>query len=173
MQVYEAATSDAEEIARLHVSVWCKTYKSLAPAEVHAALGIGFRTEQWLQLLSAEPPISNVILAKDGSELVGFCCGGPSSNTELNGRGEIKSLYVSAAHHGQGIGRKLFSMMADQLVRAGHSRIALSVVEGNSPAIEFYEHLGGQLGGRFIDPGPIWKSTNLIYVWDNVAGLTK
>jgi len=45
------------------------------------------------------------------------------------------------------------------------------VVNGNDHAIAFYQHLGGQRIGRYTDPGPIWRSDNLVYAWDDLTAL--
>ena len=45
------------------------------------------------------------------------------------------------------------------------------VVVGNAPAIAFYEALGGRKAGAYTDPGPMWRSENLFYVWDDLAPL--
>jgi hypothetical protein len=52
-----------------------------------------------------------------------------------------------------------------------HRAIGLGVVVGNDAAIVFYEALDGIQIGRYVDPGPIWRSDNLIYVWDDIDGL--
>lgn len=41
---------------------------------------------------------------------------------------------------------------------------ALSGLVGNETAIAFYEALGGLVSGKYIDPGPLWRSDNLIFV---------
>jgi RimJ/RimL family protein N-acetyltransferase len=50
-------------------------------------------------------------------------------------------------------------------------RAALSVVKGNEQAMAFYEALGGRIAGEHIDPGPVWRSHNVMFVWDDVASL--
>ena len=50
---------------------------------------------------------------------------------------------------------------------------ALGVVVGNKPAMAFYEALGGRVAGTYIDPGPLWRSDNLIFVWDEVSDLVR
>ena len=49
--------------------------------------------------------------------------------------------------------------------------MALGVVEGNQPAIDFYTKLGGRLAGSYTDAGPLWRSRNQIMVWDDLQAL--
>lgn len=53
----------------------------------------------------------------------------------------------------------------------GYSGAALGVVAGNDGAVAFYQALGGRLAGRYLDPGPLWRSENLIFVWDELSEL--
>ncbi|WP_312164905.1 hypothetical protein [Phenylobacterium sp.] len=41
----------------------------------------------------------------------------------------------------------------------------------DAAAIAFYEALGGRRAGRFTDPGPLWRSDNIVFVWDELADL--
>ena len=47
----------------------------------------------------------------------------------------------------------------------------LSVVKGNEAAIALYEALNGRPAGQYIDPGPVWRSQNILFVWHDVASL--
>jgi hypothetical protein len=49
--------------------------------------------------------------------------------------------------------------------------VALGVVDGNDRAVAFYQHLGGRRIGRYTDAGPVWRSDNLAYAWDDLAAL--
>jgi hypothetical protein len=51
--------------------------------------------------------------------------------------------------------------------------IGLGVVIGNETALNFYQALGAHLVGRYQDPGPLWRSDNLLYAWDDLALLTE
>ena len=64
-----------------------------------------------------------------------------------------------------------YAALAEQIASWGYRGAALGVVVGNEPAIAFYESLGGRGAGKYIDPGPLWRSDNLIFVWDEVSDL--
>lgn len=42
---------------------------------------------------------------------------------------------------------------------------------GNDLAIAFYEAQGGRRAGAYSDPGPLWRSHNLLYAWDDLTAL--
>jgi hypothetical protein len=39
------------------------------------------------------------------------------------------------------------------------------VVDGNEPAIAFYDALGGTRVGEYTDAGPVWRSRNIVMAW--------
>lgn len=59
--------------------------------------------------------------------------------------------------------------MAAEALRRGETSLALGVVTANTPAIAFYERLGGREVGRYRDPGPLWRSVNIAYAWDDLS----
>lgn len=166
-----AEVGDAEAIADLHVAVWRQTYGDLAPAEAIATLNEAFRFEKWKAMLSAPKPDQHVLLAEKGNMLVGIGAAGAPSDEAFGGRGEIKFLYIASDLKRQGLGRKLMKMLAIHLRDRQYPGAALSVVEGNQAAADFYTALGAKVIGGYIDPGPIWRSQNIIMGWDSLEQL--
>ena len=41
----------------------------------------------------------------------------------------------------------------------------------NLPARAFYEAQGGKLIASYVDPGPNWRSDNVVYAWHDFAAL--
>jgi ribosomal protein S18 acetylase RimI-like enzyme len=164
-----ATLEDAAAIARLHVAVWRETYRELAPPSVVRALDEAERRERWTRSLGAEEPTAATFVIETEEKLAAFGhCGSPS-HPSFGARGEVKFLYVGRAHARKGFGRKLLATMAEALSGRGYSGFGLGVVVGNAPAIAFYEALGGTVLARYTDPGPLWPSENLLYVWDGPA----
>lgn len=56
----------------------------------------------------------------------------------------LEDLFVRPAWRGQGVGRALLTHLAADARRAGAARLEWAVLEWNSPAIAFYEHLGAR-----------------------------
>jgi GNAT superfamily N-acetyltransferase len=54
----------------------------------------------------------------------------------------LEDLFVRPAQRGKGIGKALLSHLARQCVANGRSRLQWSVLDWNTPSIEFYKSLG-------------------------------
>lgn len=171
--VREAKTSDAAELARLHVAVWRETYRQLAPVEAFAALDETRRLAFWLDKFAHPAGRQVILLAELDGNLVGFTLASESANPQIGAMAEIKLLYIDRRFARQGIGRHLLAEVALCLKNSGFTGAALGVVEGNTPAIRFYSALGGQELGRYTDSGPLWLSPNIIYAWHDIEQLLR
>jgi ribosomal protein S18 acetylase RimI-like enzyme len=161
--IRRARPEDATPIARLHVKTWRETYRDLAPENAVRTLDLPYRHAVWVKMLD-EATRTVLVGERDGS-LVAIGSSGPATAPELEPHGEINTLYVDAAMAGRGIGRRMMAALAADLQARGFSSAALGVVAANARATAFYERLGGACAGRYTDPGPHWRSENLIYVW--------
>jgi ribosomal protein S18 acetylase RimI-like enzyme len=164
-----AVPADAPEIAALHVAVWRSTYRDLAPPEAIRLLDEPRRQAQWEAMLAKAE--RTMLVAERNGQIVGIGTAGAATVPELGERGEILYLYVDPTYARAGIGRALMRRLALALQAQGYRSVALGVVEGNQPAIDFYSKLGGRLVGYYIDPGPLWRSRNQIIIWDDVETL--
>ena len=54
----------------------------------------------------------------------------------------LEDLFVRPAHRGKGIGKALLAYLAKLCVENGWSRLQWSVLDWNTPSIEFYKSLG-------------------------------
>jgi GNAT superfamily N-acetyltransferase len=54
----------------------------------------------------------------------------------------LEDLYVTPAHRGAGHGKALLAHLARRCVDAGYGRLEWSVLDWNTPAIDFYAGLG-------------------------------
>ncbi|MCZ2838735.1 GNAT family N-acetyltransferase [Modestobacter sp. VKM Ac-2985] len=54
----------------------------------------------------------------------------------------LEDLYVSPSHRGTGLGRELLRTLADECVARGFARLEWSVLDWNTPSIEFYRAAG-------------------------------
>ena len=54
----------------------------------------------------------------------------------------LEDLYVSPEHRGKGIGKALFTRVAANAVAEGCPRFEWSVLDWNTPSIDFYHQLG-------------------------------
>ena len=109
---------------------------------------------------------SPVIVAERAGRIAGFCAGTVDASPVYEGRAEIGSLYVDPAFKRQGLGRLLLDHVRALLLAEGAPGVGLGVVRGNDPAIAFYEAVGGRVAGAYVDPGKVWRSDNLLMVFD-------
>ena len=54
----------------------------------------------------------------------------------------LEDLYVQPAHRGRGLGRELLRTLAQECVDRGFARLEWSVLDWNTPSIEFYRAAG-------------------------------
>ena len=90
-------------------------------------------------------PCAEVLLAEIGGAAVGFALFFPSYSTFLAQPGlYLEDLFVDPAARGQGIGLALMSALAQLAVARGYGRFEWSVLDWNTPALEFYAALGAR-----------------------------
>lgn len=160
-----ALPGDAGAIAALHVEVWRETYRDMAPAEAYRLLDTARRLPYWQDVLGTADPGRGALVAEQDGALAGVISFGPALPPFRPGASEIKHLYVHGSARGTGLGRALLHRAFDRLRQAGQDCVQLAVVQENTPARAFYARTGGQECGAFIDPGPLWRSSNVIVGW--------
>lgn len=166
-----AQKADAPLIARLHFHTWRETYQGLAPQAAFDVVTEEVRLARWQGLLATEGSERTILVAEIDGQLAGFGMAGSASHEIFQSRAEIKFLYVGAAFKRRGVGRELLLHLVRHMMKAGYHGVGLGVVAGNHPAIAFYEGIGGTKAGTYIDPGPVWRSDNYLYVWDDLPVL--
>jgi ribosomal protein S18 acetylase RimI-like enzyme len=171
ISIRSAQEADALLIARLHFHTWRETYRGLAPQAAINAVTEEVRLDRWQRMLASKGGEQTILVAEVDGQLAGFGMAGPASHKIFQSRAEIKFLYVGAAFMRRGVGRKLLLHLARHMKEAGYSGIGLGVVAGNNPAITFYNEMRGTRVGNYTDPGPIWRSDNYLYVWDDLPAL--
>src|ERR1700758_2798796 len=93
-------------------------------------------------LFGDSPRLDCAITEWDG-EPVGFAVWVVNFST-FGGRHGIylEDLFVRPSHRGKGIGKALLTYLARECVENGWSRLQWSVLDWNTPSIEFYKSLG-------------------------------
>lgn len=95
------------------------------------------------ETLFGTDPAASVVLAVQGSEVVGFALWFRSYSTFLARPGiYLEDLFVFPSHRGQGVGRRLLAHLAGRAVERGFGRLEWAVLDWNSDAIRFYASLG-------------------------------
>jgi len=85
-------------------------------------------------------------IAEWNGEVAGFAVWFSNFST-FSGRSGIylEDLFVRPAQRGNGIGKALLAHLAKQCVANGWSRLQWSVLDWNTPSIEFYKSLGADM----------------------------
>ncbi|MCB0772225.1 MAG: GNAT family N-acetyltransferase [Flavobacteriales bacterium] len=65
--------------------------------------------------------------------------------------GYLEDIVVSEAARGHGIGEQLFKACAKECVRRGYHHLTWQVLDWNDGAIRFYERLGADLDGQWLN----------------------
>jgi GNAT superfamily N-acetyltransferase len=104
----------------------------ITEAELHAAL------------FAPNPPLDSV-LVDAGNTTVGFALWYFTFGTFSGRHGLfVEDIYVDQQHRGCGIGLALFRHMARIAVQRQCAEMTWNVLDWNTPAIEFYHHLGAR-----------------------------
>jgi GNAT superfamily N-acetyltransferase len=109
-----------------------------------AAHEVRLTEEQLTTALFGDSPavFGHVALAGDGT-VVGTALWFLTFSTWRGTHGiHLEDLYVQPAHRGTGLGRELLRTLAEVCVERGHSRLEWSVLDWNTPSIDFYRAAG-------------------------------
>jgi len=103
-------------------------------------------SEQLHDALFGDSPALYGHVATDGTgEVVGFALWFLSFSTWRGTHGvHLEDLYVSPDHRGTGLGRELLRTLAALCVERGYARLEWSVLDWNTPSIEFYRAAGAR-----------------------------
>lgn len=136
LQILPATPDDVPAILRLIKAL--AEYENLAhevvadEASIHAAL-------------FSERPVAEAVLARVGSDTVGFALFFHNFSTFLGRPGVyLEDLFVLPAFRGHGYGRALLAHLAGIALDRGCGRMEWSVLNWNAPAIGFYQSLGAK-----------------------------
>lgn len=93
--------------------------------------------------LFGEAPAAEAVIAEHAGETVGFALFFHNFSTWTGRRGlYLEDLYVTPAARGLGAGRALLVHLAGIAVARGCARFEWSVLDWNTPAIDFYRAMG-------------------------------
>jgi ribosomal protein S18 acetylase RimI-like enzyme len=145
----QARPGDAEAVALPHVRSWRENYRgALTDAFLDEALPEE-RLRVWHERLGHPPRNQFVQLAVDGAELRGFVC--VYRDHDPRWGSFIDNLHVERGSKRSGIGSTLLRQAGGWLsLRDSGLGIYLWVLEANSSARRFYEHLGARNAGATL-----------------------
>ena len=96
-------------------------------------------------LFGARPGAEAIVAEADG-EVVGFALFFHNFSTFLTRRGlYLEDLYVRQSQRGKGYGKGMLAHLARIAVQRGCGRFEWSVLDWNTPAIDFYKAMGAEI----------------------------
>jgi GNAT superfamily N-acetyltransferase len=159
-----ATDADADLIAAIHSASWQATYRGLLPDAFLDSEVAHERASYWRARLSAPGAERRIVLiAERAGEPIGFVCveRQPASPWGVL----LDNLHALPAHQGIGAGKLLMRAALDWAREHGEAQLYLYVLEGNAPAIAFYERQGWQFSGAEPDQMGGTDITALRYVY--------
>ena len=166
--ILPAGPTDAEDLARIHVTAWRETYRGLLPDALLARMSEVGHARRFRRELTNPHPGAVTLLAASRQGAFGYVVGGPS-RSGVEGEGEIALLYLLRAGQGRGAGKRLLQAAARALAAQGATSLAINVLRENLHARAFYEHLGGVADAARQEPGPGGQVWEVTYRWPEIG----
>jgi GNAT superfamily N-acetyltransferase len=138
--VRPALPEDAVRMGEVHVAVWREAYAGLMPAQFLAGLDPAVSAARFAERLAAPEPGRVVLVGTADDRVVGIASGGRSRDDPPEPPAEVYAVNVLAAHHGTGLGARLFEAVLDAV--AGDAPVSLWVAAQNARARSFYRRYG-------------------------------
>jgi GNAT superfamily N-acetyltransferase len=114
-------------------------------ADYERALSEVRLTEEQLRecLFGVSPALFGHVAEDDEGRVVGLALWFLNFSTWRGTHGiYLEDLYVQPAQRGRGLGKELLATLAAVCVERGYSRLEWSVLDWNTPSIDFYEAAG-------------------------------
>ena len=134
ISVRPALSSDAEDIAQVHLQAWREAYAHLLPAETLAGLDAAERTARWESILV--DGTTDVVVALEGTRVIGWASASAGRDPDAPRARELEGIYVLASHHGSGAAQGLLD------ASIGGEPAFLWMAEDNPRALAFYRRHG-------------------------------
>lgn len=138
-------TDSALELSLVYEESWKYAYKGIIPQDYLDSIPRG----RWAD--TAHQAGRHTLVAAEGERIVGTSCCCRSRLPDMNDWGEIISIYLLPEYMGRGYGRALLTAAVDTLREQGFADVFLWVLEENSRARGFYEKMGFNPSGRYLD----------------------
>jgi GNAT superfamily N-acetyltransferase len=142
MNMRQAKSGDATEIAKIHIDSWRTAYKGIVPDSQLAKFNHIQHSERFRQ--SLETNSEETYVAEIDMQIVGFLTIGPCRDDDIdqNTTGEIWGVYLDPNYWRKGIGRFLCEWAENIMSTRGYKQIILWVFADNIQSRKFYETIG-------------------------------
>ena len=133
---YITKSDDRRAISKVYEESWKYAYKDIVPQDYLDSIPEG----RWVSHIE-QIDRKNLVMVQDGM-IIGTSGFGKSRIEEMNGFGEIISLYFLPEYMGKGYGRLLLQAAVVELKKMGFDKVFLWALEENQKARYFYEKCG-------------------------------
>lgn len=134
---YITEQDDRLAVSKVYEESWKYAYQDIVPQDYLNSIPEG----QWASHID-QADRKSLLMLEDGM-IIGTSSFGKSSMAEMNGFGEIISLYFLPNYMGKGYGRLLLQAVISELKKMGFDKVFLWVLEENRNARYFYEKQSG------------------------------
>jgi GNAT superfamily N-acetyltransferase len=164
--IREAATGDADGIARAHVASWQTSYRGILPDGILDRIDVGQRAQSRREILARRSGLHLVAYDLTHGDIVGFCDAGPARATIIGG--EVYAIYL--LHHAKrhGLGGEMFERVKPWLTEKGWTKMIVWVLDNNHHARRFYEAMGGRAGPQKHTSVGGFPVVEQSYIWDRL-----
>ena len=101
--------------------------------------------------LWCESPVAHALMVEEHGQAIGYAIYFFNYSTWLAAKGlYLEDLYIDPAHRGKGGGIKIMQTLAKEAQKQGCQRFEWSVLDWNTPSIEFYEQLGAKAQNEWL-----------------------
>lgn len=140
--IREGRLSDADQISKIKIDSWKKTYKNLMPEDVLNNMTFEKEKEKFINKFDKR----RIIVFEENNEILGYSFFGKrqNENEELMNEytSEIYALYIKDEYRRKGVGTQIIQHICDTLKQENNEKVLLWCLKGNQNAIDFYEKNG-------------------------------
>ena len=149
VRIIEASLADAAALQSLHITTWMATAEVWFLVVLPRALDRSSRPRMADLVRRQRAGGGGVLIARSYGGIDGLCQYGPTEDNDDDplAVAQVHRLYVHPLRQRQGIGRALLSRATACLQGKGMVEVTLWILERDSGARAFYEHLGWQSDG--------------------------
>lgn len=156
VHVRPARPEDAEEIARIQLSVWRTAYATVVPSTVLEGVADEFAVARWRAAITAPPSRRHrVLVAQEQQWTVGFAAFGPADDDDLAGETEaepdatvaIGTLLVEPRWGRRGHGSRLLAAAIDLARETGSTTAVCWALEADQASQGFFRSAGWEPDG--------------------------
>ncbi len=157
-----ATADDIEQIAKLYIKSWNRTYKGMLRQEYLDSLTIEGVSKRWSEYILE--PDHGIFVAELCSQVLGF--GAFKPYHRIDDCIYIESLHVEPMYQGKGIGSALIKSIYEVGKAQGYGQMAVCLVKGNDNARALYTKLGAVHYKDKVDDFTGEISYSEILTWD-------